>query len=173
MGKSAGMDPRARPLAETLRLNTRLFLNCLHGVDDESGKIRVSDRTNHLTFIAVHVVDARDYLLGALGGEKLDPFASFGLDAVSGIEEMTALPRLQQVADAWGEVTRRLLDRLEAVEAAQWDTEAPARFPIEDTTTLGMLAFLTQHDSYHLGQLAFLRKHMGFGAMSYSEPEDQ
>jgi len=167
------MDTRARPLAETLRLDTRLFLNCLHGIDDESGTTRVSDRTNHMTFIAVHMVDARDYLLGALGGEKVDPFAAFGLGAVTGIDEVTDLPRLQEVADAWVEVTRRLMARLQTMEEAEWDAEAPTRFPIDDPSTLGMLAFLTQHDAYHLGQLAFLRKFLGFGAMSYNEPEDQ
>jgi uncharacterized damage-inducible protein DinB len=165
------MDARVAPLVEILRTNTRLFLNCLRDVDDAAGTTRVSDRTNHLTFIAVHLVDARDYLLGSLGGERVAPFAAYGLDAVSSIDEVGALPPLLEVVAAWEEVSRRLTDRIAVLDGAVWDAEAPTRFPVDDPTTLGMLAFLMQHDSYHLGQLAFLRKHLGFGAMPYDEPE--
>ena len=42
------------------------------------------------------------------------------------------------------------------------------RFPLEDTTELGLIAFLTQHDSYHIGQLAFLRRQLGKPAMVYT-----
>ena len=35
-------------------------------------------------------------------------------------------------------------------------------------TTLGMLTFLVQHDSYHIGQLSLLRKYAGMPAMQYS-----
>lgn len=166
------MDARIGPLVAILRTNTRLFLNCLRNVDDATGTTRVSNRTNHLTFIAVHLVDARDYLLGTLGGERVAPFAAYELDAVSGIEEVEALPPLQEVITAWNEVSRRLTDLLGTLDAAVWNAEAPTRFPVDDPTTLGMLAFLTQHDSYHIGQLAFLRKHLGFGAMSYDEPDE-
>jgi uncharacterized damage-inducible protein DinB len=41
-------------------------------------------------------------------------------------------------------------------------------FPLGDTTQLGMIAFLVQHDSYHLGQVAFLRRQPGRPAMGYS-----
>jgi uncharacterized damage-inducible protein DinB len=165
------MDARIEPLVEILRANTRLFLNCLRDVDAASGATRVSDRTNHMTFIAVHLVDARDYLLTSLGGDRVAPFAAYELDAVSSIEEVGDFPPLEDVTAAWREVSRRLTDRLNMLDGAVWDAEAPMRFPVDDPTTLGMLAFLMQHDSYHIGQLAFLRKHLGFGAMSYDEPE--
>lgn len=37
-----------------------------------------------------------------------------------------------------------------------------------DSTRLGLIAFLAQHDSYHLGQIAFLRRQFGKAAMSYA-----
>ena len=40
--------------------------------------------------------------------------------------------------------------------------------PIDDTSVLGLLGFMVQHDSYHLGQLSLLRKHCGLPAMAYS-----
>jgi uncharacterized damage-inducible protein DinB len=39
---------------------------------------------------------------------------------------------------------------------------------VSDPSRLGMIAFLTQHDSYHLGQLAFLRRQLGRPAMAYA-----
>jgi len=99
------------------------------------------------------------------------PFAAYGLDAVSGIDEVGELPTLEEVRGAWKEVSRRVTDRIGEVDERAWSADAPVQFPVEDPTTLGMLAFLMQHDSYHIGQLAFLRKHLGFGAMEYDEPD--
>jgi uncharacterized damage-inducible protein DinB len=39
---------------------------------------------------------------------------------------------------------------------------------MDDSTRLGMIAFLTQHDSYHVGQAAFLRRQIGRPAMTYT-----
>ena len=35
---------------------------------------------------------------------------------------------------------------------------SPQRFPIADSTRLGAIAFLAQHESYHVGQLALLAR---------------
>ena len=42
------------------------------------------------------------------------------------------------------------------------------RFPLEDTSELGLIGFLTQHDSYRIGQMAFLRRQLGRPAMAYT-----
>ncbi|MBA3894224.1 MAG: hypothetical protein H0X69_11105 [Gemmatimonadales bacterium] len=42
------------------------------------------------------------------------------------------------------------------------------RFPMGDSTRLGLIAFLTQHESYHVGQAAFLRRQIGKPAMGYT-----
>jgi uncharacterized damage-inducible protein DinB len=165
------MDTRLAPLADVLRLNTRLFLNCLEEVDDAAGLMRISSATNSLAFVAVHVLDARAYLTKALGGDGVHPFSEM-LSAVNSIEQVEELPTLDQIRAAWAEVTVRLLDRVAAVSPSELETEAPAAFPISDPTLLGMVAFLVQHDSYHIGQMAFLRKALGFDAMSYGERED-
>jgi uncharacterized damage-inducible protein DinB len=165
------MDTRLAPLADVLRLNTRLFLNCLEEVDDAAGLMRISSATNSLAFVAVHVLDARAYLTKALGGDGVHPFSEM-LSAVNSIEQVEELPTLDQIRAAWAEVTVRLLDRVAAVSPSELETEAPAAFPISDPTLLGMVAFLVKHDRYHIGQMAFLRKALGFDAMSYGERED-
>jgi uncharacterized damage-inducible protein DinB len=42
------------------------------------------------------------------------------------------------------------------------------RFPLEDTSRLGLIAFLAQHDAYHLGQIGFIRRQLGKPPMSYA-----
>lgn len=160
------MDVRLLPLAETLRLNTRLFLNCLEGVDDGLALRRVSDRTNHIAFLAAHLVGARAYFAGLLGGDGADPFED-RLGGARTIDDVDEWPEMEEIRAAWPEVTERLLERLDAVGTDELDQPLDSRFPSETRTVFGAATFLVQHDTYHIGQLAILRKHFGLGAMSY------
>jgi uncharacterized damage-inducible protein DinB len=58
-----------------------------------------------------------------------------------------------------------VLGRLSAAELVEPTAQ---RFLAEDTTRLGMVAFLVQHDSYHLGQIGFIRRQLGKPPMSYA-----
>jgi uncharacterized damage-inducible protein DinB len=42
------------------------------------------------------------------------------------------------------------------------------RFPLGDSTELGLITFLVQHDSCHIGQLGFLRRQLGKSGMAYT-----
>lgn len=165
------MDLRLRPLAAILETNTYLFGNCLEGVDEAQALARIDGRTNHLAFLAAHLVGSRAYLAGALGGDGTDPFQALLGDART-IDDVARFPSLAEIRAAWPSVTARLMEALAAVDPAALDRPAPAAFPIGDPSVLGMAAFLVQHDSYHIGQMALLRKHLGFGAMSYDPPEN-
>jgi uncharacterized damage-inducible protein DinB len=159
------MDPRVAPLAEILRLNTRLFRNCLDGLTDEQAGTRLSTRTNNAAFVAAHVADARFFLLTVIGAETTNPLAPY-LAFGTSIENLRHLPMLAEVRDAWTLAGHKLRDRLESISSVELD--APAGFPTALASTISGLAFLVQHESYHVGQLALLRKHVGLPAMSYS-----
>jgi uncharacterized damage-inducible protein DinB len=160
------MDPRVAPLAETLRLNTRLFRNCLAGLTDEQARARPSATANSAAFVAAHVADSRFFLLKMLGATRPCPLERY-LGGRKGIEEITEWPSLAQVHEAWTEAAHALRDRLAAMTPADLDAGAVSGFPIEDQSVLGVLTFLVQHDSYHVGQLSLLRKIAGLPAMSY------
>jgi hypothetical protein len=81
------MDPRIAPLTEILRLNTRLFRNCLDGITDEKAALRPSASTNSATFVAAHVAEARFYLLKMLGAERPNPIAAY-LEGARGIDDV-------------------------------------------------------------------------------------
>ncbi len=160
------MDKRVGPLVATLELNTKLFENCLDGVDDETGLSRTNDRTNHLRFIAAHMVGARAFLAGVLGGDGSDPFEA-QLGAAKSIEEVASFPTVDEIRARWPEVSRRATARLEALTPEELDAATEYGFPVEDRSVLGIATFLVQHDTYHLGQLGLLPKHVGLGAMAY------
>ncbi|HEV8357200.1 MAG TPA: DinB family protein [Gemmatimonadales bacterium] len=160
------MDPRVAPLAETLRLNTRLFRNCLAGLTEEQARARPSATANSAAFVAAHVADSRFFLLKMLGATRPCPLERY-LGGRKGIDEITEWPSLAQVHEAWTEAAHALRDRLAAMTPADLDAGAVSGFPIEDQSVLGVLTFLVQHDSYHVGQLSLLRKIAGLPAMSY------
>ena len=160
------MDSRVVALADILRLNTKLFRNCLEGLTDDQAGVRPSGTTNSAAFIAAHVADSRFYLLKALGDARASPLAAY-LDKARGIDDVKQCPPLAVSHAAWTEVSHAIRDRLEVLTAADLDASFAAKFPGQHTV-LGVLTFLVQHDSYHVGQLALLRKYAGLPAMRYS-----
>jgi len=160
------MDPRVQPLAAILRLNTRLFLNCLDGLTDETARVRHASDVNSATFIAAHVTDSRFFILKTLGRTVDNPLSA-SLDKAKSIDDITDWPALDTIRSAWTDVSSSIDALLAEVTADDLSAAVDTRFPGVDRTRLGALTFLVQHDSYHLGQLALLRKPAGLPAMSY------
>jgi uncharacterized damage-inducible protein DinB len=155
------------PLTEILRLNTKLFRNCLDGVSDETAAIRPSASTNSAAFVAAHVTDSRFYLLKALGAEQPNPLAEY-LEGGRSIDDVKRVPPLAETQRAWTAASRALRDKLDSMMAAELDAKIESPFPMDNPTPLSLVAFFVQHDSYHIGQLALLRKHVGLPAMKYT-----
>jgi len=160
------MDPRIAPLAEILRLNRKLFHNCLDGLDEDQAMTRPAPDANSAAYVAAHMVESRYYLLSQMGTERKSPLG----DRVGwkSLTEITSWPSLDEVKAAWSDSSDALDKRLREMTPKEADTPIETQFPIETKSTLGMLGFLVQHDSYHLGQLSLLRKTCGMPAMSYS-----
>jgi uncharacterized damage-inducible protein DinB len=161
------MDPRVAPLAGILRLNSRLFANCLDGLTDAQARERPSDCTNSAAFVAAHLAESRFWGLQILGAKRANPLEKY-IGQWKGIDEIATLPSLAEIRAAWAEASAALDQRMAAVTPAELDAPSGSQMPLEDTSVLGLLAFMVQHDSYHVGQLSLLRKHAGLPAMSYS-----
>ena len=160
------MDPRIGPLVSTLRLNTRLLLNCLDGLDDTAGHARPNERTNSIGFIAAHLVDARHLLARVIGLEAAPPYGG-ALENARTIDDVPVVPTLAETRAVWRDISERVEAHLPRLTAGALDAPAPQRYPIDDRSVLGAIAFLMQHDAYHIGQLALLRKFHGAPAMRY------
>jgi uncharacterized damage-inducible protein DinB len=160
------MDARVVALAEVLRLNTKLFRNCLDGLTDEQAAVRPSPGTNSAAFIAAHVADSRYFILKVIGDTRPSPLGQY-LKGAKGIDDVKQCPPLAQTLAAWTDASHAIRDRLAALTADELDASLTTRLPAVQTV-LGVLAFLVQHDSYHIGQLSLLRKYVGLPAMAYT-----
>ena len=75
------MEPRIAALADTLRLNTKLFRNCLESLSEDAATRRPSAATNSASFVAAHlafVTIGSDYeatlcIYGAIGSCGSNP----------------------------------------------------------------------------------------------------
>lgn len=161
------MDPRIAPLAELLRLNLRLFGNCLDGLGEAAARVRPSESTNSAAYVAGHLVESRFYILKLLGAEPANPLRGF-TGEWKGIADIAEWPSLQEISAGMAVAAEALDRRLESVTAAELDAKLDPWFAGVSGTVFGQLNFMVQHDSYHLGQLSLLRKYAGLPAMSYS-----
>jgi len=161
------MDPQIAPLAALFDLNTDLLLNCLDGLTDSEAQRRLEAGGNSVTFLAAHLTDTRHYLVARLGHPLPNPLARYLAD-VRSIDEIRELPPLEEIRPAWQAVSSHLATVLAELSPSEMAEANVHRFPLADTTRLGMIAFLAQHDSYHLGQIAFIRRQLGKPPMSYA-----
>ena len=161
------MSPRAAPLGALLRLNTHLLLNCFDQVTDGQAMRRRVPQVNSMAFLAAHLIDTRHELLSILGAPGENPVRTQLANARS-IDDVADLPTLAELLSAWRQVASAIDQRLTMVDDAMLDAPSGRRFPGGDPSTVGALAFLVQHDSYHIGQLAMLRRVHGLPAMRYS-----
>jgi uncharacterized damage-inducible protein DinB len=134
---------------------------------DEQAYLRPSGSCNSAVFVAAHLVESRYYILKILGVEGVNPLERY-TGGWKSIEQISEWPALAAIQTAWTAVSDALGERLAAITPAELDAPLTTEMPLETRTTLGMLIFLVQHDSYHVGQLSLLRKYSGLAAMSYS-----
>jgi len=161
------MEPQIKPLAALFDLNTDLLLNCLEGLSDEEARGRLEAGGNSITFLAEHLTDSRHFLVARLGHTLLNPIARYLAD-VRSMDDIAEWPSLEEIRQAWLGVSTHLHGVLERLTAAELAEPTAQRFLAEDTTRLGMVTFLAQHDSYHLGQIGFIRRQLGKSPMSYA-----
>ena len=161
------MNEALLPLARTFDLNTRLFLNALDGVDDKVATSRPNENTNHIAFVACHLIDARHYLGNAVGHESSSPFKV--LEGARGLDDIEKFPAVDEFRSAWASISEALSHHLTTLSETDLEKESERPFPIEGgKTILGLITFLLEHDSFHIGQLAFLRRFFGLDALKYS-----
>jgi uncharacterized damage-inducible protein DinB len=160
------MDLRVAPLAALFELNTDLLLNCLQDISDADAQQCLAGGGNSIAFLAAHLTDTRHFLVQHLGSPLSNLLARYLADARS-IADIRAWPTVDEIRGAWLRVSAHLQSILATLSEADLLEGNVHRFPLGDSTRLGMIEFLAQHDSYHLGQVGFLRRQLGKPAMSY------
>lgn len=155
-------------MRRTFDLNTRLLLSALDGVDEATVLRRPAKDTNHIAFLACHLIDARHYLAGLLGLELESPLPPEMKDARK-LDDIERFPTLPQITAAWTALAAPIGERLAAASEAALEEAVSQAFPIEGGDRLrGGAAFLLDHEAFHIGQIALLRRIYGLPAMSWA-----
>lgn len=161
------MESQVAALHAMLELNTDLLLNCLDGLTDEEACRRVADRGNSIAFLTAHLTDTRHFLAQRIGQPMANPVSRY-LAQASSIDDIIEWPTVEQQRGWWRAISRHLADAVAARTSDDLRRPGVHRFPMGDSTELGLIAFLAQHDSYHIGQAAFIRRQLGKPAMAYT-----
>jgi uncharacterized damage-inducible protein DinB len=161
------MHPGVAPLAAIFELNTDLLLNCLDGLTDEEVQQRVHGAGNSLAFLIAHLTDTRHFIAARLKRPLPNPLTPLLADA-KGIDDIRGWPPTDELRAAWLAISRHLAAVLPQLSEEELSVPNMHRFPLGDSTRLGFLTFLAQHDSYHVGQAGFVRRQIGKPAMAYT-----
>ncbi len=144
-----------------LHRNTSLLERVVDGISPEQWLSRPSDHSNHIAWIAGHMLWARQALAGRLGRTWEYP----GLEVFARsakICDSATYPAPEELVKAWRNASATLQTALEHVTAEALAAPAPTGPPSPDGKLSGFVGVLAWHETYHLGQLAYLRGWLGY-----------
>ena len=159
------MDPRLRPIAAQLDLNASLFRRGLARLEVEDWLARPVAGGNPAAFLAAHVLEARAFVTGLLGGDPRHAWTDT-LAAARTADDHGPRPSAPEVAEAFDLVSARLVRCLSDAGQEILAADAGQELPTGDRTVLGAVAFFSLHESYHVGQLAQLLRALGRGSLT-------
>src|SRR3954447_714319 len=133
------MDARLAPLVTILDLNTDLLLNALEGLSDSEAQHRLPGGGNSVAFLAAHLTDTRHFLASRLGHPLANPLARYLADAKS-IDDIRSWATLAEMRAAWLAISAHLQTALNLLSADDLLLPGAHRFPIPDSTPLGLIA---------------------------------
>lgn len=145
--------------------NSKLFINSFAKVTEADSLKRPNRKTNSMIFIALHILDARCFILTQIGKPTKNPFAKY-VDWAKTIEEIKAYPKLKKILSEWKRIDRIFIEELSSINSRKLNSNQQFEFP-GGKKIINMLAFLAEHEAYHVGQISFIRKYLGYPATSY------
>jgi uncharacterized damage-inducible protein DinB len=161
------MLPELSPLVQLATLHTRLVTNAFDGIDDNLANRRPPGGVNPMVFLLVHLIDARCYTSELVGRAVANPLPA-DFETARSADDIDAYPAVEALLADWIRVSEQFDLGLRSMTRERADDPAPHRFPVDDPTRLGGLAFLLSHEAYHVGQLGLIRRQLGLPALDFS-----
>lgn len=159
------MRPEMKSIISIYKTNSTLLTNSFAKVTEADSLKRPNKRTNSMIFIALHVLDARCFILTQIGLKTKNPFGKY-VDWAKTIDEIITYPKLKKVLSEWKRIDRILVEELNGINSRKLNSDQQFEFP-GGKKNINMLAFLAEHEAYHVGQISFIRKYLGYPATSY------
>jgi hypothetical protein len=141
--------------------STAIFSKTTEGVAPEKWLTQPGDDSNHLLWIAGHMVVHRAMAAKVLGQTWEAAWAKLfarGQKRVQGEQ----YPKPAEVLEAWRDVSEKLTAGLANPNFHELEKPAAKGAPTLDGTVGGTVSFLCFHELYHLGQLGYVRKWLGY-----------
>ena len=144
------------------KTNTDLIGKALQEVPAEHWFRAPGDDSNHLMWVAGHLVVHRAAVLKYLGadwGASWAPLFKRGAQRTADEE----YPSIEEIRSAWQQVSEKLFELLGRPPEEELSKTARPGPPSFDGQVSGQVAFLAFHETYHVGQVSYLKKWLGYG----------
>jgi len=150
------------------RMHTQLFDNVLHGISDTDASSRINGKTNHITWMAGNLVNARYWLGNLLGIEKEDPNSHLFKDAKA-LDPNADYPSLNALKSEWHVISPLVFEKLQNVTDEELSQPFSMGMNIDfvEENKFNMTGMAIDRESYLLGQLALMRRALGYDSMKY------
>jgi uncharacterized damage-inducible protein DinB len=149
-------------IANMFKTNSQIFEKATQGVPSEKWLTRPGNDSNHLAWIAGHVVVHRALVAKLLGLPWSAPWEKLfarGAQLVAP-EQYPAADELQR---SFHELSEKLSAALPSASQEVLSKPVPKEQPSLDGTLGGSIALLCLHETFHVGQMTYLRKWLGHG----------
>jgi uncharacterized damage-inducible protein DinB len=140
--------------------NAIAFEKAIEGIPPEQWLARPGEDSNHLTWIAGHLVVMRALVPKLLGQEWSAPWEHVFARGAK-LVPPEQYPHPTAIKQAWREVSDKLSATVENVSPELLAKPAPQKDFSLDGKIGGAIALLSLHETYHVGQLGYLRKWLG------------
>jgi hypothetical protein len=151
--------------ASSYRQNESMLRKSFEGLTTEEWLRRPNESSNHLLWIAGHVIWARGVALGFLGSEWSRPWLPLFARG-SKLVDSAQYPTPEEIALAGQEISERLTTAMEEASEETLSKPSPEKIPSADGKISGVLNFLAWHEAYHVGQAAYVRCWLGHSGVA-------
>ena len=149
------MNSKLITSSEIFKANFKLLNQIFSRLNEDNANQRISENTNPIIHIVGHITNYRFVLLNRLGENS-----SFIWEETfkRGARRSDKYPSPHQIKEEFDGVSEKLMKKLEILDDAALEVELPARNPFNDNSVLGIISFMSFHESYHLGQCSLIYK---------------
>jgi len=151
---------RISTAASSFERNDSVLSKCFDGLSEEEWLRQPGESSNHLLWIAGHVVWARSAVMRILGTEWTKPWLPLFARGAK-LEDAAQYPKAKEVTTALAESATALKAAMEAASAETLAVPGPQGIPSIDGTLGGTVFFLAFHETGHVGQVMYLRTWLG------------
>jgi hypothetical protein len=149
-------------ITSMFQANAQSFEKGIAGIPDDHWLVQPSNNSNHLTWVAGHIVVMRAIVPRMLGLSWSAPWENLFLRGARLVPE-EQYPAPAEIQRAWRQVSDKLSAALASVSAETLAKPVPNHAHSLDGKVGGSIALLSLHETYHVGQAGYLRKWLGYG----------